>query len=70
MLFGWDGGRWWELLLYTNVALRNFTSPHLIKVVGVGCPRNDEQCGGDGVCRSEKPASPPTLHVEAMISVR
>ena len=29
---------------YTNVALRNFTSPHLIKVVGVGCPRNDEQC--------------------------
>ena len=29
---------------YTNVALRNFTSPHLIKVVGAGCPRNDELC--------------------------
>jgi len=57
------------IIIITNVALRNFTSPHLIKVVGVGCPRNDEQCGGDGMV-SVKPASPPTLHVEAMISVR
>ena len=49
-----DGGNYY----YTNVALRNFTSPHLIKVVGVGCPRNDEQCGGDGVCRSVETCLP------------